>query len=65
MAIANPRIHIICGICGDNKMFKFYIKEVEEEDETDNLVMKQRVTIVCNNCSSITGLDELMEEEDA
>ncbi len=60
MAIANPRIHIICGICGCNKMFKFYIREDinDTTDEPENMVM-----IVCENCSSLTGLDELMEKE--
>lgn len=60
MAIANPRIHIICGICGNNKMLKFYIKK-ETNDDTGK--KENKVTIVCKNCSSITGLEELMEEE--
>ena len=60
MAIANPRVHIICGICGSNKDFKYNISE-DINDDTDELETK--VTIVCNNCSSLTGLDELMEDE--
>lgn len=50
MAIANPRLHIICGICGNNKMLKFTVKNGE-------------VTIICDNCSSITGLDEVIPKE--
>jgi hypothetical protein len=61
MAIANPRIHIICGICGCNKMLKFRISK-DIDDDTDK--EKTNVTIICENCSSITGLDELMEEEE-
>lgn len=49
MAIGNPRIHIICGICGCNKLLSFYIKN-------------KKVTIVCNNCNSITDLDELIKK---
>lgn len=60
MAIANPRIHIICGICGSNKDFKYNISEDINDDTNEP---QTNVTLVCNNCSSITGLDELMEDE--
>jgi uncharacterized Zn finger protein len=50
MAIANPRIHMICGICGCNEELSFSVKEDE-------------VTIKCDNCSSITGLDEIIKYE--
>lgn len=60
MAIANPRIHIICGICGNNKMMKFRIGEDINDDTGKKYTT---VTIICENCSSITGLDELMKEE--
>ncbi len=59
MAIANPRIHVICGICGCNKMFKYEI-DTEINDDTDEEY--QSVSIICGNCGSLTGLDELMEE---
>ncbi len=60
MAIANPRVHIICGICGSNKDFKYNISEDINDDTNEP---QTNVTLVCNNCSSITGLDELMEDE--
>ena len=60
MAMGNPRIHIICGICGNNKVLSFYIKK-ELNDDTNKL--EDKVTIVCNNCDSITGLEELIEQE--
>jgi uncharacterized Zn finger protein len=63
MAIANPRIHIICGICGCNKMLSFEIKEEELIDENDKFYKTNTVTIACDNCGSITQLDELMKEE--
>jgi hypothetical protein len=62
MAIANPRIHMICGICGCNKMLKFTVKDQEDCDE-NGLYRFNQVTIICENCSSITTLDELIEEE--
>lgn len=60
MAIANPRIHVICGICGCNKAFEFKI-QTEIDDDTNE--EKQVVYISCKNCSSLTNLDELMEQK--
>jgi uncharacterized Zn finger protein len=50
MAIADPRLHIICGICGCNKELDF---EMVEERE---------VYIRCRNCSSVTSLRDVMIE---
>lgn len=67
MAIANPRIHVICGICGngDKKMFSYSLSE-EVNDHLEGEAaetIRTEVYIHCANCSSLTGLDELMEEE--
>ena len=51
MAIANPRIHMICGICGCNKEFSYRI--VEDD-----------VLISCGNCASLTALDEIIKQRD-
>lgn len=61
MAIANPRIHMICGICGSNKDLTYRIKE-EADDEIDGKI-NQVVYIHCSNCSSLTSLDEIINEE--
>ena len=61
MAIANPRIHAICGICGSNKMFEYHISE-EIDDDTEETY--NEVYISCKNCGSLTGLSELMPEEE-
>lgn len=64
MAIANPRIHIICGICGSNKDLSFEIVRnglIENEGE-ENECKKDEVIIHCDNCSSITGLEEELKE---
>ena len=60
MAIANPRIYIICGIYGNNKSFTYKVK-TEINDDTNKEY--QNVTLYCNNCSSITDIDELMEKD--
>ena len=61
MAIANPRIHVICGICGSNKMFEYHISE-EVDDDTEETY--NEVNISCKNCGSLTSLSELMPEEE-
>jgi len=62
MAIADPRIHMICGICGSNKYFEYEIVprgncNFDGEEYT-------AVVVVCNNCSSLTNLDEIVEEKE-
>ena len=61
MAIANPRIHVICGICGSNKMFEYHISEQINDDTEETY---NEVYISCKNCNSLTGLSELMPEEE-
>jgi len=56
----NPNIHIICGKCGCNHMFSFEIKK-EINDNTNKEVMV--VYVSCDNCGTLTSLDELMEEK--
>lgn len=59
MGIANPRIHVICGLCGCNHMFEYKIgTEIDDDTEKEKFV----VYIHCKNCGSSTGLDELMPE---
>ena len=60
MAIANPRIHMICGVCGSNKMMKYRIGTYLDDDSGEEYYT---VNIVCENCSSLTGLYEVIEEE--
>lgn len=60
MSQLNPRIHIICGMCGNNHMIKYSLK-MDINDDTGEEEMK--VSLFCENCSSLTGLDEIIEEE--
>jgi hypothetical protein len=60
MAIANPRIHMICGICGSNKDFSFKINMTGNCDNDGNEY--PAVFISCGNCVSLTGLDEVIKE---
>ena len=60
MAIADPRVHLICGICGNNKMMKFRIRK---ELNDDTAKFENKVSLSCKNCGSLTGLEEIAEEE--
>jgi len=57
MAIANPRIHMICGICGSNKQMSFEVNQAVDDDECPYW----DVSVSCSNCSSTTGLDEIIK----
>ena len=60
MAIVNPRIHIICGICGCKDMLSYKIKKNFICDNDG--IERDGVAISCGNCDSVTGLDEVMGE---
>lgn len=52
---------MICGLCGNNEMFKFRIVNKEKEDKDGNQF--PAVFITCENCSTLTGLDEVIKDE--
>lgn len=53
--MANARLHIICGNCGCNHMFKFKIINDIDDDTNE---MYQRISIICENCSTIHNLED-------
>jgi len=58
--MVRARLHIICGNCGASDMFKYSIvtylhDELKKECE--------RVTIICENCSTIHSLEDNAEED--
>lgn len=57
----NPDIHIICGKCGNKNMFRYSIEKDWIEDLEGN--QRQGVALTCENCGTLTGLDEVMEEQ--
>ena len=62
MAIANPRIHMICGICGSSKHLSFEInpKGKCNKDGTESA----DVFITCGNCASLTALSEVIKHKE-
>jgi uncharacterized Zn finger protein len=63
MAIAFPRIHMICGICGNKDMLSYQVlRDADIENEGEKNEKKyDAVYISCENCSSLTGLDEVIK----
>lgn len=57
----NPDLHIICGKCGCGTMLEFEINPKGNES-TDGKEYPA-VYISCNNCSTLTGLDEIIEDK--
>ena len=54
------RLHIICGMCGSNEDLSF---KIDQKGNCDNEgVEYPAVYISCENCSSLTGLDEVIKE---
>lgn len=53
--MVRARLHIICGNCGCNDMFKYEINTDIDDDTNEEY---QYVSIVCENCSTIHQLDD-------
>jgi len=53
--MANAKLHIICGNCGQNDMFGY---EVVQEEEDVTAKVESRVYIYCNNCSTLHDLED-------
>jgi uncharacterized Zn finger protein len=53
--MARARLHIICGNCGSNDMFEYRIV-TEINDDTNK--EEQRISIACNNCSTLHCLED-------
>ena len=57
----NPDVHIICGKCGCATMFKYCVSNLINPDNEEDVYVD--VTLICKNCSTMTGLDELIDYE--
>lgn len=61
LAIAKTRIHMICGICGSNEYLKY---KIINKGRCDNEGKEHpAVFITCENCASLTSLDEIIKLE--
>lgn len=59
------RLHIICGNCGCNDMFKYHIdpKGTSICDDEGNEQLRPAVYISCENCSTLHRLDDTNPEK--
>lgn len=55
------KIHIICGMCGCETILSFQVRK-EINDDTGEYI--NVVYIHCENCSTLTGLDETIKQEE-
>lgn len=61
MATINPNIHIICGKCGCSTMMEYSASiEVTEDGLSDYI----DVVLTCNNCHTLTSLNEIIKSND-
>lgn len=55
----NPDIHLICGKCGCGTMFEF---KFSKEGSDDGTRLFPAIFMICNNCSTLTNLNEVAED---
>lgn len=56
----NPDIHNICGKCGCATMMEFKLT-LDGCDDGEKIYPS--VFILCNNCTTLTGLDDIIEDK--
>jgi len=56
----NPDIHIICGKCGCATEFSF---KFNKEGCDYREYITPSISLHCANCSTITGLEEIVEDK--
>jgi len=54
------KLHMICGNCGCDHEFKYEIVLDFDDDKESHYL---RVSVTCENCSTIHGLEDNAEEE--
>ena len=60
--MARARLHIICGNCGCNDMFEYYIDPKGHDVTIDEPKFKPAVFIKCSNCSTLHDLSDTIQE---
>jgi len=60
--MAHARLHIICGNCGCNDMFKFRIEPEGHDITYIEPEFEPAVFITCENCSTLHDLSDTIEE---
>ena len=58
--MAHAKLHMICGNCGSNDQFTYKIVTDYDDDKEQDY---QRISIACNNCSTLHCLEDNATEE--
>jgi RNase P subunit RPR2 len=58
--MVKAKLHIICGNCGCNDMFKYETKSYFDYDTNRECL---EVIIICENCSTIHQLEDNAKKE--
>jgi len=58
--MVKAKLHMICGNCGCDHMFKY---EIVIDYDDDKECEYQRVSVCCENCSTLHSLEDNMETE--
>lgn len=62
--MVNAKLHMICGNCGCDHMFKYRVDREIEYDNDDQEIEVETVSILCENCATLHFLDENAEKRD-
>jgi hypothetical protein len=57
--MAHPKLHLICGNCGCNNMWTYYIHPTGHDT---NGVLSPAVFLKCGNCSTLHDLSDTAED---
>ena len=58
--MAHAKLHMICGNCGSNDQFTYEIVTYSDDDTGEE---RKRISIACNNCSTLHCLEDNATEE--
>ena len=58
--MAHAKLHMICGNCGSNDQFTYRIVTDYDDDKEQDY---PRISIACNNCSTLHYLEDNAAEE--
>ena len=58
--MAHAKLHMICGNCGSNDQFTYKIVIDYDDDKEQHY---PRISIACNNCSTLHCLEDNATEE--
>ena len=56
--MAHAKLHIICGNCGCNDMFRFHVDPEGHDFGSVQVESNEAVFLICGNCSTLHDLSD-------